>query len=140
MTNQPAESAKSNRSLESRIAARLTGDGVIISGRMAQWLEQQVRMTADRRIRLRHNDPEAYENLTALHLAALRSESGTNQAAPQANSPNLDMWMSTSEAADAVGVTDRCIRKWCEDGQLGAIKSGGRWLINRNTLALKDIA
>lgn len=128
--------AEEPRSLESRIASRLTGDGsVIISARMAQWLEREVRMTADRRIRLRNNDPEAYENLVALHIAALGSGSGTNDAASLRISADSKMWMSTGQAAQALGVTDRCIRNWCRSGRLIARHIGRSWLVNPNSIA-----
>jgi len=126
--------------LEMRIAQRITSDGsVIVSPRIARWLEQQADMTADRRIRLRDTDPEAYVVLAALHLAACRSDCGTNHAAAQGVSADSNMWVSTSEAAEALGVTDRCVRKRCKTGQLPAVRTGGRWLINRTTLAL-DLA
>ena len=128
-------------SLEDRIAQHITDDGsVIISPRMARWLEKQSGMTADRRIRLRHSDPDAYVALAALHLAAIGSAYGTNQSAAQPHTAESNTWMSTGEAADALGVTTRCIRKRCETGTLPAIRSGGRWLINRTTLALKHTA
>lgn len=128
-------------SLEARIAQRITSDGsVIIPPRIARWLEQNSGMTADRRIRLRATDPDAYVALAALHLAALRSDCGTNDGEAQHVSAELNMWMSTSEAAHALNVTDRCIRKWCRAGRLHAVLSGSRWLIDRNALALKDIA
>ena len=125
-------------SLEVRIAQRITSDGsAIIPPRVAHWLEQNSGITADRRIRLRDTDPDAYVALAALHLAALRSDNGTNDAAAQRISADSNMWMSTSEAAEALNVTDRCVRKWCTTGRLGAEMSGGRWLIDRNTLAVK---
>lgn len=128
-------------SLEVRIAQHITNDGsVIIPPRIARWLEQNCGMTADRRIRLRHNDPDAYVTLAALHLAALRSDSGTKDALAQSVSTHSNMWMSTSEAAEALGVTDRCIRKRCQSGRLDAAKAGSRWLVNRNSLARQDIA
>ncbi|OBK70277.1 helix-turn-helix domain-containing protein [Mycobacterium sp. 1274761.0] len=130
-------------SLEVRIAQRITGDGsAIVPPRIARWLEKQTGMTADRRIRLRDSDPEAYIALTALHVAALRSDTGTNDAAPQRVHADLNMWMSTSEAAKALGVTDRCIRKWCRTGRLRAVLAGSRWMVDRTTvaLALHDVA
>lgn len=128
-------------SLEVRIAQCITRDGsAIVSPRMAKWLEKQAGMTADRRIGLRHTDPDAYVVLTALHLAALRSDCGTESSAAQQNTEQSTAWMSTKEAAKAFGVTDRCIRKWCEIGRLHAERPGGRWLINRNTPAVLDIA
>lgn len=108
--------------------------------RMARWLEKRANMTADRRIRLRDNDPEAYVVLTALHLAALRSDCGTKDEVSQGLRADSQVWLSTGEAAEALGVTDRCVRKRCETGRLNAVRLGGRWLVDRNTLALKDIA
>ncbi|MEH3141174.1 MAG: helix-turn-helix domain-containing protein [Mycobacterium kyogaense] len=137
MANDPTPS----HSLEARIAQRITTDGdAIVSPRMARWLEKQAGMTADRRIRLRNSDPDAYVVLAALHLSALCSENGTETAVRQRKTEQSEIWMSTSEAAENLGVTDRCIRKWCTTGRLHAVMSGGRWLINRNTLALEDIA
>jgi excisionase family DNA binding protein len=127
-------------SLESRIRGHILSDGsVIVPPRIARWLEKQADMTADRRIRLRDNDPDAYVVLAALHLAALRSVIGTNDAAPQGVSADLNMWMSTSDAAKVLDVTDRCVRNWCRTGRLRAVLSGSRWLIDRNTVTLKDI-
>ncbi len=128
-------------SLEVRIARRITSDGsVIISPRIARWLEQQAGITADRRIRLRETDLEAYVTLAALHLAALSSDCGTNDAVAQTHRTELGMWMSTREAAKALGVTDRCIRKWCTTGQLHAELVGARWLINPISIALTRTA
>lgn len=127
-------------SFESRIKSRLTADGsVIVSPRVARWLERQAGITADRRIRLRDTDPEAYIALTALHLAALCSDSGTNHAVRQHHGSDLEMWMSTSQAAKALNVTDRCIRKRCDSGRLDAVRSGSRWFIHRKTIALQGI-
>lgn len=129
-------------SLEVRIAQRITGDGsVIIPPRIARWLEEQAGMTADRRIRLRITDPEAYVVLAALHLSALHSDCGTSQVATQQDTKQSDMWLSTKQAANALGVTDRCIRNWCTTGQLHAELIGARWLVNPHSIvALKHIA
>lgn len=127
--------------LETRIAQHITGDGsVIIPPRIARWLEQNSGMTADRRIRLRDTDPEAYVALAALHLSALGSDSGTKDAAPQSVSASLNMWMSTKQAAKALGVTDRCIRKWCTTGRLHAELVGAHWLVNPNSIGLQHTA
>ena len=128
-------------SLETRITECTTSNGsVIVSPRLARYLEKEAGMTADRRIRLRDSDPEAYVVLAALHLAALRSDCGTNYAAAQPVHAQLTMWMSTSEAAKALNVTDRCVRKWCQTGQLRAVMSGSRWLVDPNAIALQNIA
>lgn len=124
-------------SLEVRIAQRITSDGsAIIPPRIARWLEDTCKLTADRRIKLRDTDPAAYVALTALHLSALRSECGTEPVAGQQNTTQSEMWLSTKEAAQALNVTDRCVRKWCSTGQLQAKLVGARWLVNPNSIAL----
>ncbi|WP_158241010.1 helix-turn-helix domain-containing protein [Mycolicibacterium goodii] len=129
--------SRSVPSLEVRIAERITADGsAIIPPRIARWVNEQIGMTADRRIRLRGTDPDAYIALTALHLSALRSDNGTNNTGAQPVTQELNTWMSTGEAAKALNVTDRCIRKWCTTGRLHAELIGGRWLVNPNSIAL----
>jgi excisionase family DNA binding protein len=116
-----------------RIARRLTGDGsVIVPPRIAAWLEDKAGLTAERRIMLRDTDPHAYEVLAALRLAALahRSGNGTKIAAPQPDQPQSEAWLTTSQAAQQAGVTDRCIRKWITRERIPATRHGGRWLIN----------
>lgn len=128
--------------LEAGIAKRrITSDGwVFLPPRIAAWIEKHAGMTADRRMRLRGSDHEAYIAFASLHLAALRSDSGTESCVGQRNKGQSESWMSTSEAAEALGVTDRCIRKWCNTGRIHAVMTGGRWLVNPNTIALQNIA
>jgi excisionase family DNA binding protein len=120
-------------SWEERIARRLTGDGsVIVPPRFAAWLEDKAGLTAERRLMLRDTDQVAYEVLAALRLAALahRSGNGTKMAAPQPVQPQSESWLTTSQAAQLAGVTDRCIRKWIAQHRLPATRHGERWLIN----------
>ena len=128
MTHSPTNPPPS---LEDRIAERITGDGsAIIPPRIARWLERKSGMTDDRRRGLRTTDPEAYVALTALHSAALHSDSGTENTAAQSNTTQSEMWITTTAAAQALNVTDRCVRKWCAAGRLHARRVGGRWLIH----------
>lgn len=116
-----------------RIARHVQPDGsVTVPPRIAYWLESQAGLTADRRINLRTSDPVAYEILAALHLAALhhRSGSGTETAVAHQNPPESNTWITTTQAAAQLGVTDRAIRKWCTAGRIPAIRCGGRWLIH----------
>ena len=60
--------AAAQRDHVARIQRRITADGsVIVPPRIAAWLERHAGVTGDRRIRLRGNDPDAYEVLAALH-------------------------------------------------------------------------
>jgi excisionase family DNA binding protein len=122
-----------------RIARRLTGDGsVIVPPRIAAWLEDKTGVTSERRLMLRDTDQVAYEVLAALRLAALahRSDCGTKIAAPQPDRPQSESWLTTSQAAQQAGVTDRCIRKWIAQHRLPATRHGERWLIRPDHLHL----
>ena len=126
-------------SLEGRIAQCITSDGsVIVTPRIARWLDSKTGMTADRRILLRTTDPEAYVVLTALYLASIGSANGTKTTAAQRDRQDYTQWVSTKEAATMLNVTDRCIRKWCINGRVRAKQVGGRWLINPNSLDITD--
>ncbi|MEZ0382167.1 helix-turn-helix domain-containing protein [Mycobacterium sp. pW045] len=120
-----------------RIASHIGPDGaVMVPPRIAHWLETQAGLTADRRINLRAADPAAYEVLAALHLSALshRSGSGTKPAAAQPKPQESNPWMTTTQAAEQLGVTDRAIRKWCRNGRIPAKRHGCRWLIHSRHL------
>lgn len=115
----------------------VTANGaVIVPPRIAHWLETKAGITADWRERLRDTDLEAHQVMAALHWAATqhRSDIGTKRAAGQSERAESVVWLSTSEAACELRVTDRCIRNWCRTKRLLATMSGARWLINRNDL------
>ena len=125
-------------SRESRISTHVTANGsVIVPPRIARWLETKAKVTADWRDRLRDTDLEAHEVMVALHWAALRhsrSGIGTKPIVGQRQRASSEVWLSTSEVARELKVTDRCVRKWIGTGRLPATMSGCRWLINRNDL------
>jgi len=115
-----------------RIGRHVRPDGsVSVPPRIAYWLESQAGLTADRRINLRTTDPAAYEILSALHLAALhhRSGSGTESTGAHPDPQESDLW-TTTHAAAQLGVSDRCVRKWCAQGRMPATRHGSRWLIH----------
>jgi excisionase family DNA binding protein len=109
---------------------------VIVPPRIAHWLETKAGVTADWRDRLRDTDLEAHQVMAALHWAATQhlSDIGTKHAAGQSERAESVVWLSTTEAAREMNVTDRCIRNWCRNKRLPATISGARWLINRNDL------
>lgn len=125
-----------------RIGRHVRPDGsVAVPPRIAAWLESQAGLTADRRINLRTTDPVAYEILTALHLAALqhRSGTGTKTTVAQQNPQESNAWITTTQAAAQLSVTDRCVRKWCAQGRMPATRYGGRWLIHPQHLNVTRI-
>jgi excisionase family DNA binding protein len=123
-----------NDSWAERIARHVTTDGsVVVPPRVAAWLDAKTGLTSDRRMLLRITDAAAYEVLAALRLSALAhddSENGTAIVGPQPNQPQSEMWLTTAQAAQRAGVTDRCVRKWIAQHRLPATRHGGRWLIN----------
>ena len=127
----------------SRIGRHITPEGcVVVPARIAAWLEDKAGVTADRRIMLRDTDPEAYEVLAALRIAALqhRSANGTKVVGTAPDSTESEQWLTTSQAAAQVGVTDRCIRKWIGTGRLPAQRHGRDWRINPAHLHIRALA
>lgn len=100
---------------------------------------------------LRAADAEAYEVLSALRLSALGHEQNVFRATQQptgvsasghknANDKSFQQqsnrWLTTTQAAQLTGVHDRTIRRWIVTQRLPANRHGGRWLIDRQHLAI----
>lgn len=126
--------------LAAMIERHVLPDGsVLVPHRAARWLERKAGVTQERRLMLRETDPELYAVLGALHLSAVsggevhfaRSVNGTNVVEPQLMTQESDSWLTTSQAAEIAGCTDRAIRKWIAAKRLPARRHGGRWLIDR---------
>jgi excisionase family DNA binding protein len=126
-----------------RIGRHINAEGsVIVPPRIADWIEEQIGLVSERRIALADTDPLAYAVLSALRMIALshRSGNGTKLAEAQPSSEDSNVWLTTSDAAAELGVTDRAIRKWIAQNQLPAHRYGGRWLINRTDLQAQAFA
>jgi excisionase family DNA binding protein len=122
-----------------RIGRHITADGsVIVPPRIADWIEGQIGLVSERRTALAGTDPLAYTVLSALRIVALphRSGNGTKLAGGQPTSEDSEQWLTTSEAAAQMGVTDRAVRKWIAQDRLPAKRYGGRWM--KATLLLCD--
>ena len=50
------------------------------------------------------------------------------------DSSGMDEWISTSEAAVVLGVTDRRVRQLARGGELAGHRSGGRWQVSRESV------
>ncbi|WP_461164945.1 helix-turn-helix domain-containing protein [Arthrobacter sp. R4-81] len=101
---------------------------VIVPARVATWLERYAGLN-DLRVRARGNDPEVDSVLQALHRAALHwrtTVTGTNQA-PAPEEPAQSKWMGTTEAAAALGITDRAVRLAITQKRLAATTLNGRY-------------
>jgi excisionase family DNA binding protein len=112
--------------------AYLHGDVVIVPVRIAHMLANRGNLE-DLRIFARGVDPELYNVLAALHRGALQwrtSATGSDDAVK----PEVDRdlkWLSTTEAAELLNMTDRGIRDAITKGRLKATTVAGRHRISR---------
>lgn len=110
----------------------LDGPVVILSGRVCAYLNKYAALDRFRSDN-RGADAEVDNALVAMRIAALKwqeSATGTKQA-PQ---PELDasfQWLSTTQAATQLRVSDRAIRKAIAEHRLTAENVAGRWRISR---------
>ncbi|PZE71777.1 hypothetical protein DEJ27_03095 [Curtobacterium sp. MCPF17_018] len=112
------------------------GAVVVVSGRAAAWLLRYAeldRYHADHR----GEDAEIDQTLIAMKVVALswrESATGTRNASHAELSAELE-WLSTKQAADALAMTDRAIRKAIRENRLKATMVGRAYRINREQLA-----
>ena len=109
---------------------------MIVPARVAAWLDERVDF---RRLRVgaRGDDAEVDAVLIALRTVALAhvtSGSGSSNfrkrdAEPEVVAPS-DV-MTTTAAADVLGMTDRGVRLACVEGRIPAHQVSGRWLMYR---------
>lgn len=113
-----------------------SGPEVRISGRVAAFLERHANLAQFRRD-IRGRDRELDAALTALGFAAAEWRStatGTRRAGPpEPETPSK--WLSTTQAATQLHITDRAVRKAIDEERLAATKTDGRWRINAEDLA-----
>ena len=111
----------------------LDGAGVvIIPARVAAWLHQQLPLD-QLRAGVRGTDPEVDFVLIGLSVAALNWRASAYGTAPR-NVPepaSKSQWLTTTEVADLLNLTDRRVRQACTSGQLPAERDNGRWRISR---------
>ncbi|WP_201408417.1 helix-turn-helix domain-containing protein [Mycobacterium paraintracellulare] len=136
-----------------RFASHINPDGsVVVPPRIAQMLDQRVSLLSEQRKMLRSSDPEAYEILGALRLSGLGHEQNVFPR-PQMSGSGHDFdtsatqqteseheQLTTPEAAERLGVTDRTVRRWCATERLPARWHGGRWHISEHDLSITQAA
>lgn len=113
---------------------RFDGSFAAVPGRVARYLWHVGGLEALRDSE-RGRDPEIDEVLEALRQAGeawKRSVSGTDQG--KTAEPRRE-WYSTQQAAQALGMVDRSIRKALSDGRLDGEIQGGRWVIRAEAIA-----
>ena len=108
------------------------GAGVEVPGRVAAWLEARTDL---RRIRTdaRGADPEVDAVLSDLHRVALiwrASVDGSDPRKPAQAQPLLP-WLTVSEVANQLGVTESRVRQLVQAEALSAEQVDRRWRISR---------
>lgn len=107
---------------------------VLVPPRVAAWLDRHVPALERARVEQRGRDDEVAATLTALRIAALRwrEQIGSERGTPAAPTPEPGTaWLTTRQAGDVLGLTDRAVRRRIESGRLPAQRQGDRWLISR---------
>lgn len=109
---------------------------VVVPGRVCAWLERHARLN-EVRIENRGVDAEVDAVLVALRLAALSwrtSATGTPVAAKPEATADLNQWLSTTQAADILYITDRAVRLAISEKRLPATQVNGRYRIAREDI------
>lgn len=138
---------------DARIRSHVMADGAVrVPPRIAQMLDQRMALLAEQRKLLRASDAEAYEVLCALHLSGLGHEQNVFPASQMSGSgrdfdtsatrrtESEHELLTTPQAAERLGVTDRTVRRWCESKRLPARWHGGRWHIDEHDLCIISLA
>ncbi len=113
------------------------GAVVVVPAVVAAWLIIQTDMPA-RRVEHRGTDPQVDAVLGALTVAghgwrtatsATTSACGSAPAVEAEPASSLES-MTTRQAADVLGITDRGVRLACDKGRIPATRVDGRWRID----------
>jgi excisionase family DNA binding protein len=108
------------------------GPGVEVPGRVAAWLESRLDL---RRVRTdaRGVDPEVDAVLADLHRVALLWRSCVDGSDPRkpAQAQPLLPWLTVSEVANQLGVTESRVRQLVQAKALPAEQIDRRWRISR---------
>lgn len=109
---------------------------LLVPPQYAHLLEKRAGITDEQRRRYMTSDPTGYRFLVALHLSAesWRSRRGTERVVSQSDIPFLDEWLTSTQAAELLGVTRRCITKRCASGRLKARRLGRSWMVHHSEI------
>lgn len=106
---------------------------VVLPGRVCAWLERYAKLN-EVRIQNRGVDAEVDAVLVAVRVAALAwrdAATGSPVAAKPEVAADLNQWLSTTQAADILYITDRAVRLAISEKRLPATQVNGRWRITR---------
>lgn len=107
------------------------GPAVVLDARACAWLEKYADLTR-LRVSVRGTDPEISAQLEQIRMAAMswRGSSCGTEGDAEAEPAPLSEWLTTGQAAKAIGVTSRAIRKAIDEERIPATLAGSRWLIS----------
>jgi len=114
------------------------GSVVVVPARVAAWLDSHG--LSGLRVSARGVDPEVDAVLAALHLASLtwrtsvQAEARAEAAGACAEVATGLTWMTTTQAADRLGITARGVRLAISENRIPAEQVDGRWRIRREDL------
>jgi excisionase family DNA binding protein len=109
---------------------------VVVPARVCAWLERHAHLN-EVRIESRGIDAEVDAVLVALRLAALtwrNTATGSAVAAKPEATADLNQWLSTTQAADILYITDRAVRLAITEKRLPATQVNGRYRIAREDI------
>jgi len=108
------------------------GAVVIVPARVAAWLSRHARLD-ELRAQVRGADAEVDNVLVALAVASAtwRTSATGSTHAPEPEVRALSPWMSSTQAADLLGITSRAVRLAIGEERLPAEQVDGRWRITR---------
>lgn len=112
------------------------GPGVLVPARVAAWLEKRAGLSS-LRARARGADPEVDAVLLALRVAGLAwltSATGSEVEPEPEVRRESSQWLSTGQAAELLGMTDRGVRLAISEGRLEAEKVADRYRISRSNV------
>jgi excisionase family DNA binding protein len=111
------------------------GEVVVVPARVAAWLGRHAQL--DRlRTQIRGADAEVDSVLVALAVAGAywRTSATGSACAPEAEVGALSPWVSTTQAADLLGIGSRAVRLAIAETRLPAERVDGRWRIAREDI------
>ena len=107
------------------------GPAVVLDARTCAWLERYAALSS-LRVRVRGTDPSISKQLEEIHQAALSWGSATGtEVATQPEPAAGSQWLSTTEAADLLGIGPRAVVKAIARGALPGTRVGNRWRVSR---------
>ncbi len=112
------------------------GPVAVVPGRVASWLLRHADLA---RLRVEHRgmDGEVDSVLVAITVAAhswRTSVVGSDVRKEPEGEPQSGLWLTSAQAADLLGLTDRAVRLAIYEERLQAERVGGRWVIHREDL------